>query len=66
MTAHIPAMTPRSRVHRIIERLLPWFDPAEKARRDARTEAIRQRSIAVRIHTEHVRAAYRRAADRLR
>lgn len=58
-------MTLRDRLRTIVERLLPWFDPAEKARRDARTEAIRRRSIAVRIHTERVRDAYRKAADRV-
>lgn len=59
-------MTWRDRLHATVERLLPWFDPVEKARRDARTEAIRRHSIAVRIHTERVRAAYRQAADRMR
>lgn len=58
-------MTLRDRFRFAIERLLPWFDPAEKARRDARTEAIRRRSIAARIQTERVREAYRRAADRV-
>lgn len=58
-------MTWRDRARAFTERLLPWFDPAEKARRDARTEAIRRHSIAVRIHTERVRAAYRMAADKV-
>lgn len=58
-------MTLRDRLRRLVEAALPWFDPAEKARRDARTEAIRQRSVAVRIQTERVREAYRRAADRM-
>lgn len=58
-------MTWRDRLHAAIERLLPWFDPDEKLLRDARTEAIRRHSIAVRIHTERVRDAYRQAADRV-
>jgi hypothetical protein len=58
-------MTVRDRIHAMVERILPWFDPEEKARRDARTETIRQRSIAVRIQTERIRAAYRQAADRV-
>ena len=58
-------MTLRDRLRAVIERFLPWYDRAEEARRDARTEAIRRHSIAVRIQTERVREAYRQAADRM-
>lgn len=41
-------------IRRLIERILPWYDPEEEARRDARTEAIRRRSIAARITLEQL------------
>lgn len=58
-------MTARDRLHALVERMLPWFDPAEKERRDARTDQIARESIAVRVHTERVRKAYRMAADKV-
>ena len=53
-------------LRRLIERLLPWFDPTVEAARNARTEGIRQRSIAARIAAEQVRLAYMVAAERAR
>lgn len=58
-------MTLRDRIHAFVERMLPWFDPAERDRRNARTEQIRRQSIAARMHTERVRAAYRMVADKV-
>ncbi len=58
-------MTWRDRARAAVERMLPWYDPELEARRDARTEQIRRHSIAVRIHTERVRKAYRLAADKV-
>lgn len=57
-------MKVRDVLHHAIEAILPWYDPAEKARRDARTEAIRQRSIDVRMKVEQIRAAYRESGER--
>jgi len=61
-----------TRVRRVVERLLPWYDVAEERRRNERTEAIRQISIGIRIDAEHrlarlhqVRHAYRTYADGL-
>jgi hypothetical protein len=48
-----------------IEELLPWYSSARERQRDARTEAIRQRSISLRIRSERVLAQYR-DADRRR
>ena len=53
-------------LRRFIERVLPWYDPKVEAARDARTEGIRQRSIAVRIAAEQVRRDYLIAAERAR
>ena len=50
---------------RFVERLLPWYDAALERRRDARTEAIRQRSIRERIRAEPIIDQYR-ATDRRR
>lgn len=56
-----------ARVRRVVEHLLPWYDPIVEARRHAWTEAISRRSIAARIEAEHatdrVRTAYQRYAD---
>jgi uncharacterized protein (DUF39 family) len=38
----------------MVERWVPWFDRSEAAQRDARTEAIRRRSIAARITVEQL------------
>jgi hypothetical protein len=51
--------------HRLVERLLPWFDPEAEAIRNARSEAIRKRAIAARIRSEHVRADYAAMGRRL-
>lgn len=55
----------RSRWHTFIERILPWFDREAEDARNARTEAIRQRSIAARITTEQIRTDYAKAAARV-
>ena len=44
----------RDQFRRLVERLLPWFDVEEEARRAARTEAIRRRSITARITLEQL------------
>lgn len=54
-----------SRWHRLIERILPWYDPESERRRDERTEDIRQRAISARINAENVRHSYREYANRL-
>ncbi len=56
---------PRSRLHRFIEAILPWYSVEEEARRDARSEAIRQRSIAARMTAERIRADYEKAGARV-
>lgn len=38
-------------------RLAPWYRPAEIEAREARTEAVHQRSIRARINTERTLAA---------
>lgn len=55
----------RSRLQAVVEKLLPWFDPAVEAERDDHTEAIRQDSIRARIDSEKVRKAYRQAASKV-
>lgn len=55
----------RSAWRRLVEAALPWFDRAEEDRRDARTESIRQRSIAARLEAERIRRDYAAAAKRL-
>jgi hypothetical protein len=47
--------------HALVEWWLPWFEPEAEARRNARTEAIRRRSIASRIRAERVVDAYHNA-----
>lgn len=59
MTAVVAA---RSRWHRLVERLLPWYDPKAEEVRNARTEEVRLRAIAARIGAEKVRADYLQAA----
>jgi hypothetical protein len=60
----------RARLRRLIEDWLPWYDHDAEAKRSARTEAIRVRSIAARREAERViagsdriRVAYLRYAD---
>ena len=53
-------------IRRLIEHILPWYDVKVEAARNARTEGIRQRSIAARIAAEEVRMAYLIAAERAR
>jgi hypothetical protein len=45
----------------VVERALPWYDPAEAIARHRETERIRRRSIAARIRAEQVAASYERA-----
>lgn len=52
----------RERLMAAIERMLPWYDPVLEARRDARTERIRQRSIRTRKFAERRLASYRDVA----
>jgi hypothetical protein len=47
-----------------VEWLLPWFDPARERVRDARTEAIRRRSISERIRAERAIGQYDQAERR--
>jgi len=62
------------RVRRLIEDMLPWYDRAEHARHDERSEYIHQRSIDVRVANEkaiatgkdRIRDAYQMADERLR
>lgn len=60
------AVRERSRLHRVVEKLLLWYSPADEQARDDRTEALRQRSIAARLKAEQVRTAYKLAAERTR
>jgi hypothetical protein len=60
----------RARLRRLVEDWLPWYDHDAEAKRSARTEAIRLRSIAARREAERVidgseriRRAYKRYAD---
>lgn len=57
--------TVRSRWHRLIEALLPWYDPTVEAARDERTAKIRREAIAARVTAEQVREAYRAAGQRV-
>ena len=52
-----------NRVRRLIELLLPWYDPAEEHRRDEKTEAVRLISIHARIEAEELVAADRRISS---
>lgn len=54
------------RVRRVVETLLPWYDPTVEARRHAHTEEVRRRSIAARVEAEDVRAAYLEYSRRMR
>lgn len=64
------AMVRGSVLHRLVEKLLPWYDPVVEERRNQRTEAIRRRSIAARIGAEELtsdlRSGYRAMGERLR
>lgn len=53
-------------IRRRVEGWLPWFDRADEDRRAARTDLIRQRSIAARVRVEAVIAEYREADARAR
>ena len=54
------------RLLRMVERwLMPWYNRADAERAKEHSEAIRQRSIAARIESERVRAAYAKAGARL-
>lgn len=64
MTERAVRLTVRSRWHRFIEWFLPWYDPETEDRRNQRTEAIRQRSIAARTNLERIREAYTASARR--
>jgi len=61
-----------TRIRRVIEAVLPWYDVAEENRRDERSEAIHQISIHTRIDAEkrvarleRVRLAYSRYSHEL-
>jgi len=63
-----PAGTVRmlpSRIRRIVERFLPWYDPQYEKLRDRRTEQLRLRSIRARIEAEHIRDGYAAYVERL-
>ena len=49
---------------RFVEWLLPWYEPARERQRNARTEAIRQRSIRERIRAERTIGQYEQADRR--
>ena len=55
----------RSRWHRLVESILPWYDPEQEAARDARSEAIHERGVAARINSERIRQDYAAAAKRI-
>ena len=52
-----------NRWRELLDRLLPWFDPAIERQRNARTERIRKRSIVARIRAERVIEEYQQAAS---
>ena len=54
------------RLRRIVERLLPWYDPEDAARHNRRSRRIHLHSISVRIQAEHVIESYRRADRTIR
>jgi hypothetical protein len=51
----IADVRPLDVLHRIVERILPWYDPAEAQQRRAETERVRRRSIAARLAIEATR-----------
>ena len=61
MYATAPVGSVRSTFRRLVERLLPWFDPEAERKRNAHTEDIRLRAIRARINAEKVTKAYRDA-----
>ena len=55
-------MMPRSeRFARLVQRLLPWYDPLKERLRDAHSDAIHARSIRERVRAEPIIAEYQRA-----
>ena len=59
------AMAHHSGLTRAVQRFLaPWYDPQKAQAASERSEAIRLRSIAARIRSEEVRAAYAASAQR--
>lgn len=54
-----------NRLRRLIEAILPWYDPSEERARATRSEALRVRSISARIEAERVRRSYVEYANRL-
>ena len=77
MYAQTAAVMPRvdrltNAVRRAIERVLPWYDPANNEARHRKTEEIRLAAIEARKHAEVTERrvyteldSYRRATDRL-
>jgi hypothetical protein len=69
MTASVEARDVRyvdrlvNAIRAALERIAPWYDPAEAHFRRAETERVRRRSIAARIRAEKDIAARYRAAD---
>lgn len=55
----------RDRFHRFVERILPWYDPAEERRRNARSAAIVRELRVNTRNAEAIRAAYQDMAERL-
>lgn len=53
-------------MRRLVERILPWYDPLREAAHNRLTEAVRQRAIAERIRVERVIAEYEVAEARAR
>ena len=61
-----PSMIP-TRVRRVIEDLLPWYDRAAEARHDERTRYIHERSIAIRQEVERrIELSHSKGAERIR
>lgn len=48
-------------IRRLLERVAPWFDPAEEAARRRETERVRRRSMAARLRVEDIVARYEHA-----
>ena len=61
MAARPPMAHPVGKWRDVVEVLLPWFDPVRERARNARTESIRQRSVAARQRAERVIEEYERA-----
>lgn len=69
---------PRPLWHRIVERLLPWYDPADADAAQERSETIHRNAIAARVRAEKtiarveagglgtsMRGGYKAAGERL-